>query len=101
MGSFMTDPKALAEKIYLLCFGKASVRGIETGGPLPDIESLLREAMEENLKTEIKERLGLLETVKIRDAKAAAYLDAAKIAESNKRDWGKTVREIRCRTEGL
>ena len=51
--------------------------GIHLKTPVERIESLLDEAMEENLKHEIRERLGLLETIKINEA----IERAAKVAE--------------------
>lgn len=47
----MTDLRAVAERIYALCFEKASPVGIETGRPLLQIESILREVVD---ATEVK-----------------------------------------------
>ena len=71
--SNMTSSRELAEKIVCEYFRS----GIHLKTPVERIESLLDEAMEENLKHEIRERLGLLETIKINEA----IERAAKVAE--------------------
>lgn len=70
------DPKALAEKIdnFLLTRGKSQQEFLDY------VESLLREAMEERDEAAYKRGV-TVEKVRSKEAKAAAYEDAAKLAE--------------------